>query len=588
MRKFLRKLFLIFIYLFNRVIYFIKTLIFIGEQYLNVAVKELKGYLFRLDSDRNERYIFFFHIIFLMFSFLIFYLFIICILHKGRYYYINNENKFVTNDRPSVVDRNGIILAKNITLYDLYFYSSKVLNFESELRKIFKILPKTSSKFEKIFISSVEKLDSKNSPVLIQMNLTDTERDLIIDSGVIGIEFQKKKSRYYLQENIASHILGIVSDDGVGVSGMEKYLETLNLKDDEKLELSIDIRAQSVLYDKLIEIMRKSFAKGAFGIIVDVKTGEILSAVSLPDYNPNQKITITSDNAFNRFSLGVYEFGSVFKIFNASLALENGITLDKKYNVKDDIQIGNRIISDMKKSRDEMTVEEIVLYSSNIGSARILLDIEDGKQMEFYKNLGFTTKLEYELPEKGKPIYPSEKEWTGMRSVTMSYGHGIAITQTQLARAFIGILNNGKMGELTLIKRKDQNKEDCTNCLSVISEKTSSSIRELMKNVVEKGAGARARSEYYSIGAKSGTAIKILQSGKYTKTKNLLSFIGTVPSEDPKYAFIISLDEPKFDIVNRFNLVGGHILGPVVKDLIESTAIILKTPNKRNIVLKDK
>ena len=312
-------------------------------------------------------------------------------------------------------------------------------------------------------------------------------------------------------------------------------------------------------------------------MMINAKTGEIIAGVSLPDYNPNNKATITPDNMFNRFSLGVYEFGSIYKVLNATLAIENGIPISKRYDVKNDLVIDGKKISDMKKSRETMSLEEIVMFSSNIGSGRVLLDVGADKQREFYDAIGLTSRMNFELPERGKPIFPDKRNWRGMTAVTMAYGHGIATTQTAFLRGTCGVLNDGKMFDITLLKKRSS--PYYTGY--VISKNTSQKVKDLMRNVIEYGAGQRAKSKYYDIGGKSGTAIKILNTGGYSKGKNLLSFFAATPISDPEYAIIISLDEPKSDNVSRFALVGGVILGPVAKEIIESSAVLLGIENTK-------
>ncbi|WP_161982835.1 peptidoglycan D,D-transpeptidase FtsI family protein [Candidatus Deianiraea vastatrix] len=480
------------------------------------------------------------------------------------------------DEHPRIVDRNGEILAQDINSYDLYFRPYNVLNIENELLKISEILPRVKSRYKKILEKSMEKKGSKNTSILIQFGISDRERKKLLENGVIGLEFQVKKTRYYIHGSLFSHIIGLISDDGKGVSGIEKSISQGKIKPDENgfVNLSVNLQIQRILHTILTDTMKTNEAKGAFGMIADVKTGEIIAASSLPDYNPNDKSSMTFDRAFNKFSLGVYEFGSIFKLINTALALENGLPTSKVYTIKDDLELNGYKITDFVKRRDVMTLEEVVMYSSNIGSGKIALEIGHDKQREFFYNLGFGEKMNLEIPENGGFLMPQKQNWHGITSVTLSYGHGIAITQAHLLRAMISILNNGKFTNLTLLK----NGNNVILDKSIISQETSSKMLSIMRKIVQFGAAKSLKSPHYDIGGKSGTAIKLLNKGGYSKEKNLLSIFAAFPMSDPKYAMVISLDEPKWSAERRLSLTGGGTLGRATSGLIEQMGLFLKIP----------
>lgn len=474
-----------------------------------------------------------------------------------------------------ILDRNGKILVKNTFSYDLYFRPSDMLDPKVELDKTVNIIKRMKPRYDKILEKMMEKKNKKGAIVLGQFGISDWERVSLLDSGVVGAAFEEKKSRHYVYSNLFSHLIGICDDTGKGISGIEKSLYNGDVKNENgKVFLSVDVDVQRILHQELLTLVEQKNALGAAGMIADIKTGEVIAAVSLPDFNPNNKEGF-AENMFSRFSSGVYEFGSIFKIINTALALKNNIPLDKVYDISEDIRFGSRSISDMRKRRNKMTTEEIVMYSSNIGSGKIALEVGPDAQREFFYEIGLADKVGLEIPENSKPILPKKANWRDITSVTLSYGHGIAVTQGNVLRAIVSILNDGRFTDLTVLK--DKNKDGEYIGMSVVSEKISKTMRRVMRNVVQFGAAGTAKSSFYDIGGKGGTAIKLDENGKYSKKKNMLSFVAAFPMNEPRYALIISLDEPKWrDDVSRFSMTGGGVLGKPMREIIERLGFFAK------------
>ncbi len=323
-------------------------------------------------------------------------------------------------------------------------------------------------------------------------------------------------------------------------------------------------------------------------MIVNVKTGELISAVSVPDFNPNNLKDSNNDDLFNRFSLGLYELGSVFKIFTATLALENGISVNKEYNTKDPFVVGDFTIHNFAadRIRPNMNMVGIVQHSSNIGIARMIQEIGNFyKQRDLFKQLGLLDKVDIELPEIGKPIY--QDRWKLTQSITRGYGHGIAVSPLNFIYAFSSIINHGQIVKPTILKITESERDSLP--VNIISETTSKTVRNLLRIVVNEGTGRQSAAEKYDVGGKTGTAIKTaskkearIRNISYSRFKNLVSFVAAVPMNDPEYAYYIMLDEPKTDNVNVLRISGGRLVAPAMGDLISITGSMLNISIDQN------
>ncbi len=547
-----------------------------------VSIRNIKRYIKTLDESNEVRIRFAIYFLSFLALILISRILIISFFNFDKK---TQKAETVYEREVQIFDRNGKILVKNAFSYDLYFRPIDMLDLKSELDKTMKIIPRIKPRYDKILSKMVEKRDKKNGIVLGQFAISDWERRSLLDAGVVGVFFEEKRSRYYVHSNLFSHLIGICDESGIGIAGVEKSIYNGNIKDEDgKVFLSLDVDVQRILHQELSNLMTQKEALGAAGMIADIKTGEVIAAVSLPDFNPNNKEGF-AENMFSRFSSGVYEFGSIFKLINTALALKNKIPLNKVYDISQDIKFGSRSIGDMKRRLNSMTTEEIVMYSSNIGSGKIALEVGAHNQREFFYELGLANKVGLEIPENATPILPKKSLWRDITSVTLSYGHGIAVTQGNVLRAIISILNKGRFTDLTILLNKKDNSEYYG--MSVIDEKNSRLMQRVMRNVVQFGAGQKAKSQFYDIGGKGGTAIKLDERGHYSKRKNMLSFVAAFPMNEPKYAIIISLDEPKWkDDVSRFSVTGGGILGGPMKEIIERLGFFAKI-DKMNKSEKD-
>jgi cell division protein FtsI (penicillin-binding protein 3) len=486
--------------------------------------------------------------------------------------------KNIAQTRGNIYDRNGIILADDAKSYDLYLEPANIPDISENLDRLSMTLNDVFPKKDKILVSLEAKRGIKKARVLIKQNISEDEKNQIIYNGVIGVNFEESSRRYYRFANKTSHIVGLVSRDKVGLSGVEKYFDN-ELSSGKDVNLSIDINVQSIVHETVNNVLTSLGGSGAGAVMVKVNTGEVIAAVSLPDFDPNDTSTINNDNMFNRFSLGSYELGSIFKIFNTAIAIENGLSMIKLYDVHSDLEADKKKISDFKKgSRSVMTIPEILMYSSNIGSGLVLQEFGHDKQRDFFERIGLLEKTKLEIPEIGRSIYPQKSEWRGMNAITMSYGHTIAVTPLHFIRAFANLIHGYKK-DLTIIKTTETSENE-----DVLMDRDSVlQLRSILSDVITKGAGKRAHSIYYDVGGKSGTAIKNRAKGGYDKDMNLLSFASFFPVEKPEYAMLIFVDNVSSK-ANRELFVAGRQIGPMVKNIIDASGPIMgiMSKNKAN------
>lgn len=466
--------------------------------------------------------------------------------------------------RAEIIDRNGVLLATSLSTASLYANPLKVSNPQAVARKLIAALPELSE------AELAAQLTSKRSFIWLDRNLTPREQYDVNRLGIPALNFQREDRRVYPNGALAAHALGFTDIDNRGIAGIEKsFDESLNTKDGP-LALSIDIRIQQVLRHELATQIEKFSAIGGGGIILDVDTGEIIALVSLPDFDPNDASGADDDARFNRITLGVYELGSVFKIFNHAMALESGAaTLSSTYDATKPIRIARFTINDYHPEKRWLNLPEIFKHSSNIGSAKMALDVGGQAQKTFLSNLGLLRRTSVELPEQGLPIYPAT--WREINTMTISYGHGIAISPLHLASAVAAVVNGGTLHPPTLIRRERGGAVPGTR---VLSAETSRQMRQLLRLVVEDGTGRNADAAGYLVGGKTGTAEKQV-GGRYKRKALISSFIAAFPIHAPRYVVLAMLDEPK-GIKESFGYAtGGWTAAPVVSRVIARAAPLL-------------
>jgi len=449
--------------------------------------------------------------------------------------FYNNSKKNLVKERRDIVDKYGSVLATNVTLYDVGV-RPKLL--KTKERK--NLLIKLGLLFPELDLNNIKRKLNKGDFFSIGKRLTPKEKDQLWLMGNKAFVFDSKPYRIYPQKNLFSHVLGQTDDVNEGISGIEKfYDEELNNKEkiDSPLSLTLDSNLQYLIRKELVLAQQNFQNTGSGAILMNIENGEVLSLVSLPDYDLNQRISIDDNIYTNKITLGVYELGSVFKTFTIAAGLENKVispnTIFK--NLGNKLTCDKYTITEHDKLPKNLSVEQILIRSSNIGAVRIAQKIGIEKYKDFLKNLGLLNSMKFDLEEIGTPI---PFRWGKCKLATTSYGHGITTTPLQLARAY-AILGNGGYKikpNISKIKKESLNKKE-----QIISHKTSRAINVMLRKVVslDEGTANFANVKGYDVGGKTGTALK------YKSKAKLNTFVSLFPASRPKYVLLVMLDEPK-------------------------------------------
>jgi cell division protein FtsI (penicillin-binding protein 3) len=479
--------------------------------------------------------------------------------------------------RADIVDRNGALLATMLPKPSLFANSKALLaagqDPDEAAGKLAALLPeKTPGEIR-------AKLVSSKSFVYLKRSLTPRQQYAINRLGIPGLDFTPEERRFYPYGDLAAHVVGYCGIDNEGLAGVERGLDGAMKGRSEPLELSLDARVQFILREELTRVVGEFGAKGAAGIIMDVQTGEIIAMVSLPDFDPNRpggtdpadKTPVeVSERIFNKITLGDYEMGSVFKIFNTAMALDSGVTsLTKGYDASHPIHIGRFTIEDYHGKHRWLSVPEIFMYSSNIGSAHMAVDAGAERQRAFLARLGLLKQVPIELDEVARPHYPAV--WRPVNVMTIAYGHGIAVSPLHLITAVSAIVNGGVLHPPTLRKLPPGAVPPGEQ---VMSPKTSEQMRKLMRLVVEFGTAKLAAAPGYVVGGKTGTAEKN-SGGRYLEKKLLSSFIGAFPIQEPRYAILTLVDEPHGTKESHGYATAGWTVAPATSRIIQRIAPIL-------------
>lgn len=436
-------------------------------------------------------------------------------------------------DRADIVDRNGMVLATSLPTSSLFANPREIIDPAEAAARLVQVFPDMNRD------ALQEKLTGRGQFVWLRRNITPNQQYEVHRLGLPGIEFRSAERRLYPQGNLAAHIIGLTDIDGHGIAGVEKAFDARLSEGGKALQLSIDIRVQALLTEELAATQAEFNAIGAAGVVIDVRSGETIALASLPDFDPNQPASMVTDTAFNRVVTGVYELGSMFKVFNTAMALDAGIAkVGDSYDTRQPIHYGSFTISDYHPENRWMTVEEILIHSSNIGSAKMALDIGTRNQRSYLQKLGMLEAVPLELPEVGRPLVPSP--WREINTMTISYGHGISVSPLHLASAVSAVVNGGTLYPPTLLKRNGP-----PEGTRVFSDSTSRDMRRLMQQVVvhPEGTGKQAAVVGYQVGGKTGTADK-KQGRGYSRTSKISSFVGAFPMNDPRYVVLVVIDEP--------------------------------------------
>ncbi len=449
--------------------------------------------------------------------------------------------------RPDVIDRNGVLLATDVAVASLYADPRKIIDIDESVELLTATLPDLDAKTLRAKL-----LAPGRAFAWLKRQVSPEERDAVYNLGIPGVGFVNERRRVYPMGRLAAHTVGYVDLDTKGIAGIEKYLDdqgalyTASLASGQPgavapAQLSVDIRVQHALTDELAKAITQFRAIAGGAVVLDITTGEVIALASLPDFNPNQEDKNFSKDQVNRMLSGVYEMGSVIKIVTFAMAFDYGVTdLNGSYDARYPLQIGNASISDYHAQRRVLTVPEVFTYSSNIGTARMALDVGLEGHQEFLRRVGLFDRLTTEMPESAKPLLPAR--WSKLATATAAFGHGFAVQPLQGLSVVSGFLNGGNLVPPTFIKRDLGDAQVLAN--RIVKAQTAENIRYLFRLNAEKGTAAKADVPGYRVGGKTGTAEKVV-NGRYAADKLLNSFIGAFPMDKPRYAIIVMLDEPK-------------------------------------------
>lgn len=492
----------------------------------------------------------------------------------------------IVASRADIQDRNGRILATNISTHSLYAQPPQMIDKGRAARELAAIFPDLDP------VELIEDFTGKRKFLWIKKTLSPEQMQAVHDIGEPGLLFGPREMRLYPNGRLAAHVLGgasfgregVASAEVIGVAGVEKahdeYLRDPGLGG-APLILSLDLGVQAATREILEGGMRLLNAKGASSVMMDVQTGEIISLVSLPDFDPNDRPRPLIDGEgeagdsplFNRAVQGVYELGSVFKIFTAVQAVDMGlVTAKSMIETQAPLRWGRFKIGEFagKNYGPRLSVEDIIMKSSNVGTARLALMITGKRQAEFLETLGFFEPTQLEMVEAptGKPLLP--KQWSEIVTMTVSYGHGMSSSPVHLAAGYASILNGGTRVRPTLLRQSGPQQGE-----RVISEAASRDARAMLRKVVTDGTASFAEVPGYRVGGKTGTADKPKPRGGYYDDKVIATFASVFPADDPKYVLIVTLDEPVETSGKKPRRSAGWTAAPVAAEIIARTAPLL-------------
>ncbi|MBI5129601.1 MAG: penicillin-binding protein 2 [Rhodopseudomonas palustris] len=484
----------------------------------------------------------------------------------------------IATARPDIVDRNGTILATDVKSPSLFGEPRRIIDQDEAVELLTATLPDLETQEVR------DRLASKKGFVWLKREITPRQQVDIKKLGIPGIGFLRENKRVYPTGPEVSHLIGLVNIDNQGIAGIEKWLDNNGLADLHRagfasdrlqtpVELAVDIRVEHALRDELLKAKDKYKAKAASGLVSNVRTGEIVAMVSLPDFDPNNPREANDPDRINRLTTGVYEMGSTFKTLTLAMALDAGkATLNTMYDARGPLHYGKFAIHDTHNMGRAISLSEVFTYSSNVGAARVALSMGVEAHKAFLKKVGQLDRLRTELPESASPIVP--KRWGELNTITISFGHGVAVAPLQAVMGINAMVNGGYLIPPTFLRRSE---EDALKMAKrVVKKETSDKIRYLMRLNAEIGTAKTADqiAKGYYIGGKTGTSEKVI-NGRYAKKQVLNSFTAVLPADNPQYQVLVMLDEPKALPETHGFITSGWNAVPTGGKVIERIAPLL-------------
>lgn len=452
----------------------------------------------------------------------------------------------IATARPDIVDRNGEVLATDVKAPSLFGEPRRIIDKDEAIELLTATLPDLDTGEVR------ERLVGRKGFVWLKREITPQQQQDIHRLGIPGIGFLRENKRVYPSGPAVSHLIGLVNIDNQGIAGIEKWLDNNGLADlhragfasdrlQKPVELAVDLRVEHALRDELLKAKDKYKAKAASGLISNVKTGEIVAMVSLPDFDPNNPREAHDPDRINRLTTGVYEMGSTFKTLTLAMALDSGkANLTTMYDARMPLSYGKFKIHDSHPLGRAISLSEVFTFSSNIGAARVALGQGVEAHKAFLKKVGQLDRLRTELPESAMPIVP--KRWSELNTITIAFGHGLSVAPLQAVMGINAMVNGGYLIQPTFLKRTEE--EAMAIARRVVKKDTSDKIRYMMRLNAEIGTAKQADVKGYYIGGKTGTAEKVV-NGHYSKKQVLNSFTAILPADNPQYQVLVMLDEPK-------------------------------------------
>ena len=473
--------------------------------------------------------------------------------------------------QPTLRDANGEILARTLPSRSLMADPKMVLDPAETAQSLATVLPKIDVP------SLTERLSSNRRFEWVARHLTPAQSQAIPHLGLPGLRFMPEGKRYYMQGRNMSHVVGFRGIDGQGLAGVEAYLDSSGLgqiaeEEGGIVDLTLDGRLQQVLHQELSQGAKEFRAKGAAGVILDVRTGAIAALVSLPDFDPYNAGQRSHEQQFNKASQGTYELGSIFKILNTAIALDSGtVKLTDRFDATKPFKVDRHTIRDYAPQNRWLTVAETFKHSSNIASAQIALAMGSTVQKNYFRALGLLSRPSLELAEVDAPQLPPN--WSEAYSATMAYGYGLSVSLVQMASAVAATVHDGTYRSPTLLKSVA---EDQFRGQQVFTGETVDTMRRLLRLVVTDGTGRRAEAPGYLPGGKTGTAEQASELGRgYDRGRLLSSFVAGFPINRPEYVVLVSLIEPEGnEETNNFS-TAGWVAAPIAGRVITRIGPIL-------------
>ncbi|MCU0885547.1 MAG: penicillin-binding protein 2 [Beijerinckiaceae bacterium] len=479
--------------------------------------------------------------------------------------------------RPDIIDRNGEVLATDVRSVSVFAEPRKILDKDEAVELLTAVLPDLNAKDLR------DRFERRRGFVWVKREITPRQQAEVHRLGIPGVGFVPENKRVYPNGTAAAHVLGFANIDNIGIAGIEKYIDQKGLTDPTgaglnastrdlaPVQLSIDLRVQHALRDELAIGMAKFKAKAAAGSIIDVNTGEVVATVSLPDFDPSNQADALDPNRINRINVGVFEMGSTFKALTVAMALDSGrFNVNSTFDARSALRYGRHTINDFHAKNRIMTVPEVFIYSSNIGTARMALQLGVEHHRSFLRRAGQLDRLRTELPESAEPIVPGR--WGELNTMTIAFGHGLAVAPLQAAMATAALMNGGNLIPPTFLKRSEEQAR--TVATRLVKPETSEAMRYVMRLNAERGSAGKAAVPGFYVGGKTGTAEKVV-NGRYSKSRLFTTFMAVAPSDKPRYLFMTIYDEPQGLPETQGYATSGWNASPTTGRIIERVAPLL-------------